>query len=318
MRVGWWTRVVDFLFRPESDRWLSILRVGLGVEVASYCLSLRHDWTDFFSTRSFGPIDRALTESILSMDSRWIPRIGWLVAIGSRLGLTEDTTVNLIWWLLLVGSLLLIAGLFTRGTTLVVAFLHLCAVKSSGALTYGYDNFATIGLFYLLISPLPDRLSLDYLWQRRRERKAELLGFVRHALQLHVCLIYFFGGLNKCAGAGWWNGDSLWRALIRPPFNVLSPDVVVSWRWILPLAGMAVCLLEISYPVFIWPRRTRPFWLFAIIAMHAGIGLLLGLYLFALAMIVLNVAAFGWWGRVVEESSGQLLSTGRSESETIG
>lgn len=314
----WWRRIVDFLFYRENDRWLSVLRLGLGVEVASYCLSLRHDWSDFFSARSFGPINRDLVEAILSIDSRWIPRIGWLVDVGSRLGLAESTTINLIWWLLLGGSLLLIGGLFTRPTTVIVAFFHLCAVKSSGALTYGYDNFTTIGLFYLLISPLPDRLSLDYLWRRRRKKNPELLGFVRRALQLHVCLIYFFGGVNKCAGAGWWNGDSLWRALIRPPFNVLSPDVIVTWRWVLPVAGMAVCLLEISYPIFIWPRRTRPYWLFAIIAMHVGIGLLLGLYLFALAMIVLNVAAFGWWSRAAEVSSGQLLSTGRPGSETIG
>jgi hypothetical protein len=31
----------------------------------------------------------------------------------------------------------------------------------------------------------------------------------------------------------------------------------------------------------------------AIVAMHAAIGILMGMYLFALVMIVLNVAAFG-------------------------
>jgi len=51
--------------------------------------------------------------------------------------------------------------------------------------------------------------------------------------------------------------------------------------------------LEIGYPFFIWNNKTRKIWLSCICAMHAGIGFMMGMYLFALIMIVLNVAAFG-------------------------
>ena len=34
-------------------------------------------------------------------------------------------------------------------------FIHLCAVKSVNLMTYGVDNFTTIGLFYLMFAPLP-------------------------------------------------------------------------------------------------------------------------------------------------------------------
>jgi hypothetical protein len=40
-------------------------------------------------------------------------------------------------------------------------------------------------------------------------------------------------------------------------------------------------------------KRTRRIWLGCILAMHAAIGLMMGLYLFALVMIVMNLAAFG-------------------------
>ena len=40
-------------------------------------------------------------------------------------------------------------------------------------------------------------------------------------------------------------------------------------------------------------RRTRAFWLAGILLMHLSIGLTMGLYLFGLIMIVLNLAAFG-------------------------
>ena len=61
----------------------------------------------------------------------------------------------------------------------------------------------------------------------------------------------------------------------------------------MPVLGVCICLLETGYPVFIWPKRVRRIWMPCILAMHAAIGITMGLYLFALVMIVLNVAAFG-------------------------
>jgi hypothetical protein len=99
--------------------------------------------------------------------------------------------------------------------------------------------------------------------------------------------------LAKLLGSGWWNGSNLWRALIRPPFNLVSPDILVRFNYALPILGISICLIEIGYPVFIWMKKTRFFWLVCILSMHAAIGLTMGMYLFGLVMIVLNLAAFG-------------------------
>ena len=56
--------------------------------------------------------------------------------------------------------------------------------------------------------------------------------------------------------------------------------------------GITICLLETAYPIFIWVRSTRSIWLAAILVMHAAIGLMMGMYLFAFVMVVLNLAAF--------------------------
>jgi hypothetical protein len=85
----------------------------------------------------------------------------------------------------------------------------------------------------------------------------------------------------------------VWRALIRPPFNVIDSDTLVKWKYLFPVAGIFICVLEIGYPFFIWNNKTRKIWLMCICAMHAGIGLTMGMYLFAFIMIVLNMAAFG-------------------------
>jgi len=63
--------------------------------------------------------------------------------------------------------------------------------------------------------------------------------------------------------------------------------------FLLPVAGIVVCVMEATYPVFIWPRKTRLICFIGVLGLHVGIGLAMGMYLFAWVMIVLNVAAFG-------------------------
>jgi hypothetical protein len=284
--------VVRHLFPAESDQWLAWLRVGLGIEVGLYCLSLRADWTYLFASNGRGLISPHLSEAVLLRDSALTPRLRWFTAAGEYLGLSEDTTVLVLWTCLLCAGLLLTIGFCSRTSAIVAWILHLSAVKSIGFMSYGADNFTTIGLFYLMVAPLPDRLALDHRIRKIRTKDSSRHGFHRRVLQLHLCLVYFFGGLGKCLGKGWWDGSSMWRALIRPPFDVISPETIASWGYLLPVAGVCVCLIEVGYSFLIWPRKTRMIWLILVLGMHIGIGLTMGLYLFSLIMIVLNAAAF--------------------------
>lgn len=286
-------RLQRFLFPAATSRWLALLRVGLGLQVVLYVCSLGADWRSLYGMAGHGLVNRALSEAVLSAESTLTPRFGWLIKGGGYLGLSDASTLSLLWWSLLVAGALLLLGLFCRWAALAAWFLYLCSVKSGMLFAYGVDNFTTIGLFYLMIAPLPDAWSLDWSLRGKRPAQPARLGFHRRILQLHLCLIYFFGGLSKALGLEWWNGNSVWRALIRPPFDLVSPDLLLRFASLLPLLGILVFGLELGYPFFIWPRRTRPFWLAGILAMHFSIGLTMGLFLFALIMIVLNLAAFG-------------------------
>jgi hypothetical protein len=269
------------------------LRVGLGLQVTFYSLSLRNDWNYLLSGTGSGLINRNLTEALLSLESHVVPRLGWLVAPAAHVGLHEETVLSVAWVCLLAAGCGLLVGVTCRLSAILAWFLHLCAAISGGFVSYGVDNFMTIGLFYLMLSPLPDRYSLDWRLRELRAKQPQLLGFWQRVLQLHLCVIYFFSGLTKCLGSGWWDGSNIWRSLIRPPFNVIDPEILVRWKYLFPVAGIFICLLEITYPLFIWGARTRKIWLICICAMHGAIGLMMGMYLFALIMIVLNVAAFG-------------------------
>jgi hypothetical protein len=288
-----WQRFISFLFPPETDAWLAVLRIGLGLQVIAYALFLRSDWHYLFASSGKGLVGREVGEAITAFDSPLIPRLSWLVTIGRNFNISEETMLTVAWICLLSAGCFLLLGLLSRPAAIVAWFVHLCAAESGGLLAYGADNFMTTALFYLMLSPLPDHYSLDQWVAKTKPKNPELLGFWRRVLQVHLCFVYFIGGLAKCLGNGWWDGSNLWRSLLRPSFNLVPPDLLVRFKYALPVLGISICLLEISYPIFIWIKKTRFIWLVCILAMHAAIGLMMGLYLFALVMIVMNLAAFG-------------------------
>jgi hypothetical protein len=286
-------RILGFLFPAETDNWLAVLRLGLGLQTTLYSLSLRNDWNHLLGGAGKGVSGPDLAEALLSVESHFVPRLGWLAALGEHVGLREESVLAVAWICLLVAGCGLFLGLFCRFSAILSWFFHLCAAESGGFVSYGVDNFMTIGLFYMVLSPLPDRYSLDWRLRELRSKNPQLLGFWRRVLQLHLCLIYFFSGLAKCLGSGWWDGSNVWRALIRPPFNVIDPEILARWKYLFPVAGVFIWLLEIGYSFFIWNDKTRRIWLICICGMHFAIGVTMGMYLFALIMIILNIAAFG-------------------------
>lgn len=308
--MTWRQRIRAFLFPAESDSWLTALRIGLGLVVVFYAWSLRTDWKYLFAGTGRGLVSRELFEGLLSTQSPLIPRLGWLVWTGQRFGLDEGFALSAGWLLLFLAGCLLLLGFFSRPAAVLAWFLQLAAAKSGGLLSYGADNFVTIGLFYLMIAPLPDRWALDARRQSQRKPGPHLIGFHRRILQIHLCFIYFFGGLTKCLGAGWWDGSNMWRALTSPPFDLVPIRLVASWSAVLPILGISVCLAETSYALLIWPRWSRRVVLGGICAMHIAIGLLMGMYLFALIMLVLNIAAFGVSDHRREESKRPGEATG--------
>lgn len=286
-------RLWPFVFPRQSDHWLAFLRIGLGLQLILYCLSARPGWIEVFVGDRGALSSLRISETLIALQSPLIARVDWLLRLGAQIGIQETTMLWMIWSILLLSAALLVVGLFCRPAAITAWFLHLACVKSSEVFSYGMDMFLTIGLFYLMLAPWPDSYSVENRIWKSPARDLRMVGFFRRVLQLHLCIIYFFSGLAKSLGSDWWNGMNVWAALTRPPFNVLDPGLIARWRVALPMAGIAICLLELGYPFLIWPKKTRLPWLGCILGMHAAIGVVMGMYLFALIMIILNLAAFG-------------------------
>lgn len=308
-------KVLRFFFPEDNGLWVSALRIGLGIQVVLYVVSLKDDWNFLFGGPATGLIGREFSEALLARTSPLVPQLSWLVSLGGIAGLAEDTVLAIAWWSLLIAGGALCVGVVTRAAAIVAWFLHLCVAGSGGLLSYGVDAFMTIGLFYLVLAPLPDSYALEFGW---RQPNRQFLGFWRRVLQMHLCFIYFFGGLAKALGSGWWNGTNLWRALTRSPFNLIPAETLISWKYAFPIAGIAACLLELGYSLLIWHKRTRLPCLISIVVMHIAIGGLMGMYLFALIMIVLNLAAFGpGIFKMKTQTRGRKSSVGLPDHEIV-
>lgn len=278
----------DFLFAPEPAAWLGALRVGVALTLLLYCSTLYFELPLYDSFGLSGLSGRELSEVVARLESPVIPILDWVIAPTRHLGVSADTTILTCLVILNLSGIALFLGVFSRSAAFVCWILHLMFAKSSALFAYGVENFITIGLFYLMLAPTKNQPSLG----RAGATSQELTSFFRHVLQVHLCLIYFFGGLTKAIGSAWWDGLNLWRALTRPPFNSISLELVTQARPILPALGISVWMIELSFALFIWPRETRALWLGLIISLHTGIALAMGMYLFATAAIVLNLAAF--------------------------
>lgn len=187
----------------------------------------------------------------------------------------------------------LLIGWKTRVCAIAAWLLHTVSVNSGYLSLYGVDTMIHVCLFYCAWMPAGECLSLD----RYRSKRAIVPTFMARVgirtLQLHLCIIYANTGIAKMRGEQWWSGEAIWRALMQPQFSVMDYSWLAGFPALAMLACWAVMFIECGYPVFIWPARTRPFWLVATVALHSGIGAMMGLWMFSLIMIVMNASAFG-------------------------
>jgi hypothetical protein len=111
-------------------------------------------------------------------------------------------------------------------------------------------------------------------------------------LQLHLCVVYLSSGLEKASGRQWWDGEAVWRALMRPDLGQFDFSWLAWHPWVAKLACWGTLAVELGYAFLVWPRRTRTAMAVATLGLHAGIAVAMGLYSFSALMMVLTAAAF--------------------------
>ena len=280
MNTTRWRRWGRWLTANGATDQLTILRLGAGLSVLGYLIGIRHEWSRFFATQGDLVTLREVTEVVTATQSPWIPTLRWWTEPLVYIGVPQTIAVGCMWWILLTAGVCLVVGLMPRAMACVAWLGHLMATGSSSFASYGADSFVSIALFYLAVASFTAPMSTG----RRK---------VFAMMQVHLSIAYFYGGLAKMMGRGWWTGESMWRALTRPPFNVIDPVVLSHCQALLMVSGIAICFLELLYPVMMWVPRTRQPWLALVCLMHIGIAIAMKMPQFGFIMIVLNLIAFG-------------------------
>ena len=277
-----------FFFEPASARPLAALRIGLSVVLLGQAWLLRTEVLELFAHD--GIVQGELARYMSDAGS---PHLGWFVDRLAPLGISESTCLHAVCALYVASLVGLGLGLFTRVAAVLAWFLHWALLSTSGTTIYGADTYAHIFLFYLMWVPAGAAWSLDVVRGRASRAPSEMARLGLRVMQLHLCVSYLASGIQKAVGIQWWNGELIWRALSLPVYQQIDTTWLASVPWLCRIACWAALFTELGYCVFIWPRRTRRLWIAAVVALHLGIAVILGLGVFGAIMCVLTLSLFG-------------------------
>jgi len=183
---------------------------------------------------------------------------------------------------------------------ITLAYCH----RLQGAL-YGLDQVNAMLAMYLMVGPSGETYSVDAWWRRRRARRASETGpfqspqfpaarigttIAIRLMQVHLSIVYLFGGISKLKGSLWWDGSAVWFAIANYEYQSLDMTWLAAWPWFIAMLTHITVFWETFYPVLVWPRLTRPIMIMLAVCVHGGIAVCLGMPTFGLAMIIANMA----------------------------
>lgn len=266
--------------------YIVFFRIATGLILLFSMVSL---WPDFKLLYSLsGIVDHELLQIKQGHSALSIYQL--ITAVEQALGFGEPQLIMALFIGYLILCVFLIVGFISKPSAIILLLLHGIIFTAQHQFSYGFDYFCTISLFYCVVFPVHRYGSVDrILFSLLPSRWST---FCLRILQLHICLVYFFSGLEKIVGHTWRNGEALWKTVQLPYFEgAINFDALAPYPWLWVIGGWGIALTELIYPLFIFNPKTRNSMLALILGLHVSIALVLGLYLFSAIMIALNLAA---------------------------
>src|SRR5699024_52281 len=106
-----------------------------------------------------------------------------------------------------------------------------------------------------------------------------------------IIVVYTVSGVWKLIGDDWLNGTALFYALRIDNFMIYPAINELLWQstFTIYAATFVALWVQTLFPILLLWQPTRVFALVSLIFMHLGIGVLMGLWTFSLAMIALDM-----------------------------
>lgn len=253
-----------------------------------------------------------LLPSIPERSMLWGPASFWVDPEASRRGyflwdtiLTkhDDLLFNIAFFAMILIVFLFMIGFQTR-IMAVLTLIFVVALQANNLYVLnGGDTLYRITLLFLVFANLGAHFSVDaWLAKRRasqRARRRFIPAHIRSALHnvalvlccFQIIIVYAVSGIWKLAGDEWMDSTALFYALRIDAFMLYPAFNELIWQssLLIYVATFIALWCQTLFPIAILWRPTRIFVLIALVFMHSGIGILLGLWPFSLAMIALDM-----------------------------
>jgi hypothetical protein len=263
-----------FFFTPQSPIPIAIFRILYGLCVAATLILFHSDWLDWFGVHGW------ISQSAMTQ-----------IEPGVRLNLfqvmpSDDRWIAAFFWVALGFTLMLIAGLWTRPSSVAV-FLSMASIQQRApSIMHSGDTFLRIAGFFLMFAPAGAALSFDRLIRVRRGVEDAVIRprapWAQRMIQFELALLYFSSFWWKMKGDTWLHGTALYYVLHLPSITRFPIPGWIRYPAILKVGSWLALALEFSLGVLIWFRPLRyPL-------------LLLGLLFHLCLEYALNLPMFEW------------------------
>jgi hypothetical protein len=288
--------VSEFLFTPVSPLVLSLIRFFTGAMIAYIHFVWMLRLSSFVGPDAL--IDNGVWQTIHTNNFKWTY-------------LAHVDNMSVLWCHEIVAmavGLSLCIGFATRAMAPLAWFLTLMMVHRMTGFLFGLDQIVMMLSMYLMVGRSGDVLSVDrWIGARFADRLsgnvlAKWFGWSAEPvacwtnnvairlIQLHLCVIYFFGGLGKLRGDTWWDGTAIWYSVASYEYQSLDMTAIGYFPMLASIMTHVTLFWEVTYCGLVWPRWTRPAVLVIAVFVHAGIAMFLGMVTFGFMMIVANLA----------------------------
>lgn len=275
-----WNR---FWFEAKDARLLALVRIVMGVTMLFMYVPRQLVANDFYGAQGIIP-----PSSALEIIPEFFRPAGYLFQ-----GL--EAYANQIHVLFLILIVLFTLGFGGRIVSLLTWALHISFIHRNYAVVFGADLIGSIFLFYLAWTDHYKTLNYKDLWLWIRTKKkshlmakyqpTDLVGSVFYRLlQMQLCVIYAYTGMEKLKGSSWWDGTALWTVMANSQMTIVDMSWTRHIPWLLVAMTFSTILFEIYFPILVWFQRTRIYIMFVGFLFHAGIAIFLGLWSFAIVM----------------------------------
>lgn len=234
-------------------------------------------------------------------------RRGWWEPFRLIFAKDDPVLFDLAYFALIALALLFLVGFKTRWVTPVLLLFWVGLSANTTLLTNGGDTLMRIVLVFALFADLSRHFSVDAWLRRRRGERAgrfdalrrrvpEWLSPLLHNTALILCcyqilLVYLVSSILKLQGEEWISGTALYYALSLTEFQVLPALSEAVWQ-VTPFIMVGTwfaLVVQLTFPVALLWKPSRYVAVAGLSLTHFGIGLLLGLWPFSLAMIALDL-----------------------------